>query len=293
MRHDGGMTDPHELLTIARSLAQEVGEMIVAARTGEVTVASTKSSDIDPVTAIDIAAEKLLRERLAALRPDDAVLGEESADTAGTSGVTWVLDPIDGTVNYLYGLPHYGVSVAAVSGSTRPQEWTAQAGAVFEGGTGRLYSAGRGLGAWMTEPSGGPDSVPTRIVPRPGPELSRTLLGTGFQYIAERRALQGDVAAKMLPQVRDIRRLGSCALDLCYVAAGNLDAYYEHGLNAWDFAAGALIAQEAGVRVEGWDGAPPDTSFAVAARPETFDALHEALSGAGARAMWATPTAGV
>ena len=289
MRHDGRMTETHELLDIARSLAREVGEMIVGARAGEVTVASTKSSDIDPVTAIDIAAEKLLRERLAALRPDDAVLGEEGVDTPGTSGVTWVLDPIDGTVNYLYGLPHYGVSVAAVSGSSRPTEWTMEAGAVFEGGTGRLYSAGRGLGAWVAERG----AEPTRIAPRPGPELSRTLLGTGFQYIAERRAIQGAVAARMLPQVRDIRRLGSCALDLCYVAAGNLDAYYEHGLNAWDFAAGALIAREAGVRVEGWDGAPPDPSFAIAARPETFDALHQALSDAGAREMWATPTMGV
>ena len=289
MVHDGAMTEPSELLAIARGLAQEVGEMIVRARTGDVTVATTKSSDIDPVTAIDIAAEKLLRERLGALRPDDAVLGEEGVDTAGTSGVTWVLDPIDGTVNYLYGLPHYSVSVAAVSGSADPHTWTAEAGAVFEGGTGRLFSAGRGLGAWIREPGG----VAARIEPRPGPALSRTLLGTGFQYVAERRALQGAVVAKMLPQVRDIRRLGSCALDLCYVAAGNLDAYYEHGLNPWDFAAGALIAREAGVRVEGWDGAPPDPSFAMAARPETFAALHEALSGAGARTMWAAPKIGV
>jgi myo-inositol-1(or 4)-monophosphatase len=283
------MTEPSELLEIARNLAREVGEMIVRARTGDVSVAATKSSDIDPVTAIDLAAERLLRERLAALRPDDAVLGEEGADTPGTSGVTWVLDPIDGTVNYLYGLPHYAVSVAAVSGSTDPRAWTMEAGAVFEGGTGRLYSAGRGLAAWLQERG----AEPARIDPRPGPVLSRTLLGTGFQYIAERRAIQGAVAAKMLPQVRDIRRLGSCALDLCYVAAGNLDAYYEHGLNPWDFAAGGLIAREAGVRVEGWDGAPPDPTFAMAARPETFAALHEALSGAGARTMWAAPEIGV
>jgi myo-inositol-1(or 4)-monophosphatase len=289
MVHDGGMTKPSELLEIARNLAREVGEMIVRARTGDVTVATTKSSDIDPVTAIDIAAEKLLRERLSGLRPDDAVLGEEGAETPGTSEVTWVLDPIDGTVNYLYGLPHYAVSVAAVSGGPGPKAWTMEAGAVFEGGTGRLYSAGRGLGAWVQQPGG----QPARIEPQPGPILSRTLLGTGFQYIAERRAIQGAVAAKLLPQVRDIRRLGSCALDLCYVAAGNLDAYYEHGLNPWDFAAGALIAREAGVRVEGWDGAPPDPTFAMAARPETFEALHEALSGAGARTMWATPKKGV
>jgi myo-inositol-1(or 4)-monophosphatase len=203
--------------------------------------------------------------------------------------VTWVLDPIDGTVNYLYGLPHYAVSVAAVSGGADPATWTMEVGAVFEGGTGRVYSAGRSLGAWVAERGADSD----RIAPRPGPELSRTLLGTGFQYIAERRALQGDVLSRLLPQVRDIRRLGSAALDLCYVADGQLDAFYEHGMNVWDFAAGALIAQEAGVRVEGWDGAPPDPSFAMAARPETFDALHQALSDAGARTMWATPTLGV
>ncbi len=218
------------------------------------------------------------------------MLGEEARGHGeGTSGITWVLDPIDGTVNFLYGLPHYAVSVAAVSGSTRPEEWTMEAGAVYEGGSGTLYSAGRGLGAWVTRAGGEAE----RIEPRPGPVLSRTLLGTGFQYIAERRALQGAVAAAMLPQVRDIRRLGSCALDLCYVAAGNLDAYYEHGLNAWDFAAGALVAREAGVRVEGWDGAPPTPAFAMAAREETFGALHDALSASGARELWATPTSGV
>jgi myo-inositol-1(or 4)-monophosphatase len=166
-----------------------------------------------------------------------------------------------------------------------------EAGAVYEGATGVLYSAGRGLGATKEAPGREPRRLePRRLEPRPGPELARTLLGTGFQYIAERRALQGAVAAAILPRVRDIRRLGSCALDLCYVADGQLDAYYEHGLNAWDFAAGALIAREAGVRVEGWDGQPPDPEFLLAALPETFDALHEALDDAGARTMWGSPT---
>jgi len=281
-----GMTSPRELLDLARALATETGEMIEAARASRPTVKHTKSSSIDPVTEVDIAAERHLRERLAALRPDDAVLGEEGDATTGTSGITWVLDPIDGTVNYLYGIPHYSVSVAAVSGGADPVRWTMEAGAVHEAATGVLYSAARGLGATKQAPGRDPE----RLEPRPGTELARTLLGTGFQYIAERRALQGAVAARLLPQVRDIRRLGSCALDLCYVADGQLDAYYEHGLNAWDFAAGALIAREAGVRVEGWDGEPPDPTFLVAALPETFDALHRALDEAGARTMWGSPT---
>ncbi len=289
MRHDGGMAEPQELLDIATTLARETGEMIVAARATVPSVARTKSSAIDPVTEVDLAAERLLRERLASLRPDDAVFGEEGEDTEGTSGVTWVLDPIDGTVNYLYGNPHYSVSVAAVEGSPRAPGWRPVAGAVYEGGRGVLYSAGRGLGAHKHAP--GAEAV--RLDPRPGPALASTLLGTGFQYIAERRALQGAVVARMLPQVRDIRRLGSCALDLCYVADGQLDAYYEHGLNAWDFAAGALIAREAGVRVEGWDGADADERFLLAARPEGFDALHDALDEAGARAMWGAPTSTV
>ena len=281
VRHDGPMTaTPLALLDVARALASETGAMVVAARTGVVDVASTKTSDIDIVTHVDLAAERLLRDRIAQLRPDDAILGEEGEATSGTSGVTWVLDPIDGTVNFLYGLPSYSVSVAAVTGPARPEEWTIQAGAVFEGGARALWSAAKGEGAWL-------DGVPLHR--GPGPALSSTLLGTGFQYIAERRALQGALVARMLPQVRDIRRLGSCALDLCMVAAGRLDAYYEHGLSPWDFAAAALIATEAGVRVEGLNGAPPNTTLTLAAPPRTFEALHDALAAAGAAHLWDTP----
>lgn len=283
VRHDGGMIPaPSELLSVARTIAAEAGELIVSARRGDIQVATTKSSDIDIVTKMDLAAERLLRERLAELRPDDAILGEEGGASRGTSGITWVLDPIDGTVNYLYGLPSYSVSVGAVSGIATPEEWTLEAGAVFEGGTRTLWSAARGLGAWRGE---------APLVRPPGPALSSTLLATGFQYLAERRALQGALVAKMLPQVRDIRRLGSCALDICMVASGQVDAYYEHGLNAWDFAAAALIAREAGVRIEGLHGEPPNTRLTIAAPPETFDALHEALVEADAGSMWETPGA--
>ena len=214
-----------------------------------------------------------MRERIAQLRPHDGVLGEEGEDTPGTSGITWVLDPIDGTVNYLYGLPQYGVSVAAVYGPPRTREWTALAGAVFDG-SGRLWSAGAGHGAWLDG-----EHISRAEA---APPLSHTLLGTGFQYVADRRAVQGAIVAALLPQVRDIRRLGAAALDLCLVAAGQLDAYYEHGLNAWDLAAGALIATEAGVRVAGIDGGAPDEHLTIAAHPDVWEQLRDALVSAGA-----------
>ncbi len=267
-------------MEVARRLATETGELIVSARKGFVGVASTKTSPIDVVTQVDLDAERHLRQRIADLRPLDGILGEEGEDRIGTSGVTWVLDPIDGTVNFLYGLPSYSVSVAAVTGTPTPEEWRIEAAAVFEGGTRTLWSGARGVGSWRGS---------ERLRRRTGPALASTLLGTGFQYIAERRALQGALVAKMLPQVRDIRRLGSCALDICYVAAGLLDAYYEHGLSPWDFPAAALIATEAGIRVEGLDGAPPNTTLTLAAPPGTFEALHEALAQAGAARLWNTP----
>lgn len=266
------MTDPSELLAVARLLAAEAGAFIVEGRAGAA-VTATKSSAIDIVTQMDIAAERLLRDRIAVLRPDDGILGEEGDDTPGTSGVTWVLDPIDGTVNYLYGLPHFAVSVAAVSGTPASHDWAPLAGAVYDG-SGTLWSAAVGRGAWR-------DDRPLHR--EAAPPLSRTLLGTGFQYVADRRAIQGRIVATMLPQVRDIRRLGAAAVDLCLVAAGELDAYYEHGLHAWDFAAGALIASEAGVRVAGIDGGPPDEQLTIAAMPATWNELRDALVEAGAR----------
>ena len=260
-----------ELLSTAQGLAREAGEFITAGRHAA-HVTHTKSSAVDIVTQMDLAAERLLRERIAHLRPLDGVLGEEGADTQGSSRITWVLDPIDGTVNYLYGLPSFGVSVAAVSGSPRTNEWTALAAAVYDG-SGRLWSAAAGQGAWL-------DGVQLKRDEPPTP-LAQTLLGTGFQYVAERRAVQGAIVTRLLPQVRDIRRLGAAAVDLCLVAAGHLDAFYEHGLNAWDLAAGALIATEAGVRVGGVDGGPPDEHLTIAAHPAVWDQLRDAVVGAG------------
>ena len=274
------MPQPEELMDVALRLAREAGELIREGR-ASAEVAATKSSSTDIVTQMDLASETLLRQRLAQWRPDDAILGEEGDDTQGTSGITWVLDPIDGTVNYLYGIPHYAVSVAAVTGDVRHGAWTRIAGAVYDG-QGVEWTAALGHGAFRNG---------ERLMRTDGPNLAGTLLGTGFQYIAERRVAQGRILAQMVGQVRDIRRLGSAAVDLCLVAAGTLDAYYEHGLQPWDFAAGALIASEAGLRVAGIDGGEPNSHLTIVAVPSVWDELRDALEGAGAREPWDSPRA--
>lgn len=273
------MTDPQTLMTIARQLAAEAGDLIVAGRP-HASVSMTKTSSIDIVTQMDVAAEELLRQRLSELRPDDAILGEEGADVEGTSGITWVLDPIDGTVNYLYGLPHFAVSVAAVAGDPTPQTWEPLAGAVRDG-TGVMWSAFQGGGAFRDE---------MKLSRTTTPPLHEALVGTGFQYVAENRRRQGEIVASLLGEVRDIRRLGAAAVDLCLVAGGQLDAFYEHGLNAWDFAAGALIASEAGVKVAGIGGGPASERLIIAAMPDLWDALHDALLEAGADVTWNAPS---
>jgi myo-inositol-1(or 4)-monophosphatase len=228
------------------------------------------------VTVVDTDTERLLRHRLAQLRPEDPVLGEEGGGPADESGpddeVTWVLDPIDGTVNFVYGIPAYAVSVAARVGGV------SVAGAVADIVAGRVYTAGAGLGACVTDQRG---TFPLRCTAVK--DLSMALLGTGFGYSVQRRALQASLLARMLPAVRDVRRIGSAALDLCMVAAGRLDAYYEHGLKPWDHAAGALIAAEAGARVllpgpEPWAG---DNGLTMAAAPGIAEELIAVLDGFG------------
>ena len=207
---------------------------------------ATKSSPTDVVTAADTALEALVRDRLAQLRPGEAVVGEERGGAAADGGVTWVVDPIDGTVNFLYGLPWYAVSLAAT------RDGVSLAGAVAEPPTGRLWSAARGAGATC-------DGSPLRATDVT--DVSMALVGTGFSYLAERRTRQAAFIGSLLPRVRDVRRSGSSALDVCAVAAGWLDAYVEHGTHWWDWAASVLIAQEAGVvvRVPGPTGHPaPD-----------------------------------
>jgi len=273
-----GMTEPVELMDVALRLAREAGELVRKGR-ASAEVTATKSSDVDIVTQMDLASETLLRERIAQWRPDDAILGEEGDDKVGTSGITWVLDPIDGTVNYLYGIPHYSVSVAAVTGDVRNGAWTRLAGAVVDG-DGVEWTAALGHGAYRNG---------VRLMRAGGPGLSGTLLATGFQYVAERRVAQGKIVTQMLGQVRDIRRLGAASVDLCLAAAGIVDAYYEHGLHPWDFAAGALVASEAGLRVAGIDGGEADSHLLIAAIPGVWNELRDALEAAGARQPWGLP----
>jgi myo-inositol-1(or 4)-monophosphatase len=270
--------DVRPLVPVAQTLAREAGALILDGRRRHVSVAATKSSAQDVVTAMDLASEALLRRRLAELRPDDGILGEEEGFQPGTSGVTWVVDPIDGTVNYLYGLSAYAVSVAAVStpdGSSAPDPatWTVLAGCVFAPEDGRTYTAGRGLGAWL-------DGRALRAnAARP---LIDSLVGTGFGYTASRRTSQARIVAELLPQVRDIRRVGSAALDLCTLAAGGLDLYYERGLQPWDLAAGALVAQEAGAQVTGLRGQPAQEAMTVAGSAERVTELIGLLEALGA-----------
>jgi len=276
VREDGGVTEPTsrtpapapdpaalaadrdllaELGALAERAARAAGALVREGRPQRVDVAATKSSPIDVVTAMDLASEDLLRRTISAERPDDGILGEEDGLVAGTSGVTWVIDPIDGTVNYLYGIPAYAVSVAAVVGPPRPTEWTVVAACVHAVGEDRTWTATLGGGA-------AEDGRPLRVNP-PVP-LAQSLLGTGFGYTVERRRVQARVVAEVLPRVRDIRRIGSAAIDMCLLASGALDLFYERGLQPWDLAAASLVAREAGATVVGLRGAPPSEAMTVA-----------------------------
>lgn len=267
-----------DLTQIAATLAREVGEVIRSAREEGVAVAATKTSLTDVVTAADQEAERLVAQGLRAARPDDGLLGEEGTSVSGTTGITWVVDPIDGTVNYLYGLPAYAVSIAATVANGDPASPAAGdmadgrraiAGAVYLPVTDELFTAHEGGGAWL---GGVPISVSGEV------DLAVALVGTGFGYTTERRTEQAEVVRQLIPRVRDIRRMGSAATDLCMIAAGRLDAYYERGLQPWDYAAGALIAREAGALVLGRDDSTlPGEAMLIAAPPGLARTLQAAV----------------
>jgi myo-inositol-1(or 4)-monophosphatase len=260
---------------VAEKLAAEAAEFVRHRRTEHLGAVRSKTTPTDPVTVVDTETERLLRDRLAQLRPGDPILGEEGggpADATPAGAVTWVLDPIDGTVNFVYGIPAYAVSVGAQI------DGVSVAGAVADVVAGRVYSAASGLGAHVTDDLG---TRPLRCASVD--DLSMALLGTGFGYSRRRRASQAELLAHILPAVRDVRRIGSAALDLCMVAAGLLDAFYEHGLQVWDRAAGALIAAEAGARVlvPEPDGPLGGAGLVVAAAPGIADELLAALERFG------------
>ena len=262
------------LIELAENTAREAAELIAAGRPARVDVLATKSSPTDVVTEMDRAAEDLIRRRIGQARPDDAIYGEEDGHHRGGSGLTWLVDPIDGTVNYLYGIPAYAVSIAVVTGEvTRPGHWRPLAGCVVEAGTGRTWTAGAGRGAYRDGQA---------ITVSEPPTLQNALVGTGFGYLPDRRRAQARVLLELLPKVRDVRRIGSAALDLCAVADGRLDAFYERGLNEWDIAAGMLVLTEAGATVSGLRGAPPSPDMLVAAAAPLHQLIVTELERLGA-----------
>lgn len=267
--------EPGELLELACEAAAAAGQLLLERR-GRPEVVATKSSPTDVVTDADRAAEELIRERIGAVRPGDRVLGEEGGEAVAGPGVPsadtavrWIVDPLDATVNYLYGRPDWAVSIAA------ELDGTVAAGVVFVPRRGEMFRATIGGGAWLATDS---SASPARLACNTGVPLDRALVATGFGYAAGRRVVQGEVVAQLLPRVRDIRRGGSAAVDLCSVAAGTVDAYYERGVYLWDIAAGSLIAAEAGAMVSGLHGRPPGPAMTLAAAPQLLRELHDLLA---------------
>jgi len=252
----------HELRDLAARLAVAAGELVFEGRKAGLTSITTKSTDTDVVTEFDGASERLIVAGLRAERPDDALVGEEGTDSAGGSGIRWLIDPIDGTTNFQYDLPGYAVSIAALS------QDGPLAGAVFIPSSHELFTAIAGGGALL-------DGNPIRCSTTPS--LQHALVATGFSYQTERRRHQARRIAEVIPRIRDIRRFGAAATDLCYLAAGRLDAYFEQWLGPWDWAAGDLIAREAGCRTGRFDGGPIDTGDVLAANAALFDQMVELL----------------
>ncbi|QYH34593.1 inositol monophosphatase family protein [Salinibacterium sp. M195] len=262
---------PHdELLSLATNIATQAADLVALRRREGVAVADRKSSSVDVVTHADRESEQLIRRLLAEARPDDSFFGEESGASTGTSGLTWVVDPIDGTVNYLYGIPHYAVSIAVVEGEADPATWRALAGAVVNPTARETYTATLGGGAFLNG---------ERLQVAEAVDLSEALVATGFSYLKETRVEQGRVISQLVPQVRDLRRMGTASLDLCMVASGRVNAYFERSLKPWDHAAGALIAQEAGATVKGWGENAAGIDFILAAEPSVARVLEATLAG--------------
>lgn len=263
----GSPPSPADLVDLAAAVARRAADLLLGGLARARATAETKSTRTDMVSELDRASEQLVVSSLLGERPADGILGEEGSAVEGTSGVRWVVDPLDGTTNYLYGLPGWAVSIAAEDGDG------VVAGVVWDPVHGELFSATRGGGARL-------DGRP--VTCSSSTDLSTALLATGFGYDRTRRRAQAEVLVEVLPRVRDIRRLGSAAIDLCAVACGRVDGYYERGLEWWDLAAGSLIAAEAGAVVTGLpDGASPAGSV-VAAAPGIATPLRELLGSVGA-----------
>ena len=259
-----GSVTASALREIAEAIAREAGHQLREAFAGPSVNVTAKSTPTDLVSEADHAAERLIRERLAAARPGDGILGEEGGDAQGITGLRWVVDPLDGTVNFLFGIPQWAVSIAC------EDEHGTVAGVIYDPMRDELWTAERDSPALL-------DGRPIRGSERT--DLAMALVATGFGYDAEVRRVQARIVAELLPQVRDIRRLGSAALDLAWTAAGRYDAYYERGLNHWDLAAGLLLCARAGLAHRDLaPAAPAGAGVLVSPRP-LIDALEKRVAG--------------
>jgi myo-inositol-1(or 4)-monophosphatase len=267
VREPTDVPDPLALVDVAVPVAEKAAELLLAGVKQTRTSVGTKSSATDMVTEMDRASEDLIVGALLGARPDDGIVAEEGSARDGTSGVRWVIDPLDGTTNYLYDFPGWSVSIAAEVGGD------VVAGVVLDAVHGDLYTAARGRGARC---NGEPIACSTQA------DLADALLATGFNYDPDKRRAQARVLVDLLPQVRDIRRVGSAAMDLCMVARGRVDGYWEQGLSWWDLAAGSLIAHEAGADVSAIDGGPIVPGSVLAATPGIAVPLRALLGALGA-----------
>jgi myo-inositol-1(or 4)-monophosphatase len=257
------------LLDLATDAAQRAADLLVDGFERARATVETKSTATDMVSEMDRASERLIVSTLLAARPDDGLDGEEGSASPGTSGLRWVIDPLDGTTNYLYGHPGWAVSIAA------EDDVGVIAAVVVDPVHRDVFTATRGGGAWRNGRGISCSSLD---------DLSTALVATGFGYAAGRRRAQAEVLVELIPRIRDIRRMGAASVDLCSVACGRVDAYYERGLAWWDLAAGGLIAAEAGALVSAIDGGPagPEAGSIVAAGPGVFNTLRDLLSSLGA-----------
>lgn len=258
---------PDELLDVAQGLARRAGKMALSGRKSGLQSVDTKTTQTDMVTEFDRASEAMIYEGLRTMRPNDSIVGEEGASHVGTSGVTWYVDPIDGTTNFLYDIPLWAVSIGAKDADS------AIAGAVYVAGADEMFTATREGGAWRDG---------TRISCNEPARLATALVATGFSYAAEARTVQAERVSRMVHRVRDIRRFGAAAVDMCYVACGRLDAYFEENLHEWDIAAGDLIAREAGCLTGDFAGGPIRPEQTLTAGPSLFEPLRRLIAEATA-----------
>ncbi len=258
-----------ELLGVASTLARQAGTMALIGRREGLSDVQSKTSATDMVTEFDHASELIVFEGLLRTRPDDTIVGEEGASHTGSSGITWYIDPIDGTTNFLYELPNWAVSIGATD------EHGALAGAVYIPALDEMFTAFRGGGARL-------NGVPIRCGTTS--DLSQALVGTGFSYSAARRTFQAQRITKMIHLIRDFRRFGAASIDLCFVACGRLDAYFEENLGPWDIVAGELIAREAGCRSGNFAGQVATPAQLLASIPALFDELASLVTASSPQA---------